>query len=72
MAYIFYSYSLFYFKLTVFYSLLSILSPELPERENFLYSAVRWSSTPEHKLGHPKLHQMIAQVFWKGNNFFLI
>ncbi|CAH1388924.1 unnamed protein product [Nezara viridula] len=52
-------------------SLLSILNPDLPERENFLYSAVRWSSTPEHKLGHPKLHQMIAQVFWKEKNYTL-
>ena len=49
-----------------------MLNPELAERENFLYAAMHWSSSQEFKLGHPKLHQLIAQVFWRGNKFGLI
>ncbi|CAK9814267.1 Golgi to ER traffic protein 4 homolog [Anthophora plagiata] len=51
-------------------NLFRIMSPLLPERDVFIQSALRWSiKGTEYKTGHPDLHQKIARVFWKENNY---
>lgn len=46
------------------------MSPLSPERDVFVQSALRWSiKNTDYKIGHPDLHQKIAQVFWRGNLF---
>jgi hypothetical protein len=41
-----------------------------PERQAFLMSALSWSQSenPESKTfeGHPQLHQMVANIYWRG------
>ncbi|KAG8222509.1 hypothetical protein J437_LFUL004545 [Ladona fulva] len=47
---------------------------EVPERETFLASALRWSTTGKNsnqqfKTGHPLLHRSIAQIYWQEKNY---
>lgn len=48
------------------HSLFSLLSHGTPERHQYLVRAVKWSCGDTHKLGHPRLHQLLAQTLWKG------
>ncbi|XP_020280427.1 Golgi to ER traffic protein 4 homolog [Pseudomyrmex gracilis] len=53
-------------------TLLSLMSPSSPEREVFVQSALKWSiKGTDYKIGHPDLHQKMAQVFWKEKNYTL-
>uniref|UniRef100_A0A2P2I207 Golgi to ER traffic protein 4 homolog n=1 Tax=Hirondellea gigas TaxID=1518452 RepID=A0A2P2I207_9CRUS len=42
-----------------------------PERQQYLFRAVKWSTTADCKLGHPTLHQQLAQVLWKEKQYAL-
>jgi len=37
----------------------------LPDKDNFLGQAVKWSSDKHNPSGHPRLHQLLAYEFWK-------
>lgn len=57
-------------------NLFQMISAEVPERETFLANALRWSLTGSEldktsQIGHPQLHQMIAEIFWKEKNYVL-
>jgi len=50
--------------------LLSLMHPDLNERSTFLVNAVKWSAlSTDGRSGHPRLHQLIAQVLWKEKNY---
>lgn len=51
--------------------LYELIHPDGPERSTFVSSALKWSSGHfyEYRLGHPRLHQLVAQVLWKGWSF---
>lgn len=52
--------------------LFTLMNPESPERNNYLQSALKWSSTiAEQKTGHPKLHELVALTLWKEKNYFM-
>ncbi|XP_034249152.1 Golgi to ER traffic protein 4 homolog [Thrips palmi] len=53
--------------------LIGLIGPGVPERENFLSNALRWSvkGSPDFKTGHPQLHRFIAQIFWREKNYVL-
>lgn len=40
--------------------------PQLQERVAFVSRALKWSSGGSGKLGHPRLHQLLALTLWKG------
>lgn len=42
------------------------MDPNSPERVAFVSRAIKWSSGGTGKLGHPKLHQLLALTLWKG------
>lgn len=46
--------------------LFSLMDPNSPERVAFVSRALKWSSGGSGKLGHPKLHQLLAITLWKG------
>jgi hypothetical protein len=50
--------------------MMSKIPASAPERQAFLMSALSWSHSenPESKKfeGHPQLHQMIANIYWRG------
>lgn len=56
----------------IFYSveqlvkLFSLMDPNSPERVAFVSRALKWSTGGSGKLGHPKLHQLLAVTLWKG------
>ncbi|CAL4105869.1 unnamed protein product, partial [Meganyctiphanes norvegica] len=50
-------------------NLFSLLSSGIPERHQYLIRAVKWSVRDQHKLGHPSLHQLLAQILWKEKNY---
>uniref|UniRef100_A0A0P4WP96 Golgi to ER traffic protein 4 homolog n=1 Tax=Scylla olivacea TaxID=85551 RepID=A0A0P4WP96_SCYOL len=50
-------------------SLFSLLNHGTPERHQYLVRAVKWSCGDIHKLGHPRLHQLLAQTLWKEKNY---
>jgi len=50
--------------------LLSMIRPEVAEREVLLGNALRWSSR-SHANGHPSLHQAVAHIFWREKNYVL-
>ncbi|XP_071521488.1 Golgi to ER traffic protein 4 homolog [Panulirus ornatus] len=50
-------------------SLFSLLNHGTPERHHYLVRAVKWSCGERHKLGHPRLHQLLAQTLWKEKNY---
>ncbi|KAF2367841.1 hypothetical protein FHG87_001400 [Trinorchestia longiramus] len=41
------------------------------ERQQYLVRAVKWSSSEDCKLGHPSLHQQLAEVLWKEKQYAL-
>nr|XP_014436380.2 Golgi to ER traffic protein 4 homolog isoform X4 [Pelodiscus sinensis] len=43
----------------------SLMDPNSPERVAFVSRALKWSSGGSGKLGHPKLHQLLAITLWK-------
>nr|XP_013223143.2 Golgi to ER traffic protein 4 homolog isoform X3 [Columba livia] len=45
--------------------LFSLMDPNSPERVAFVSRALKWSSGGSGKLGHPKLHQLLAITLWK-------
>lgn len=46
--------------------LFSLMDPNSPERVAFVSRALKWSTGGSGKLGHPKLHQLLAVTLWKG------
>lgn len=42
------------------------MDPSSPERVAFVSRALKWSSGGSGKLGHPRLHQLLALTLWKG------
>uniref|UniRef100_A0A8C9S9A7 Golgi to ER traffic protein 4 homolog n=1 Tax=Scleropages formosus TaxID=113540 RepID=A0A8C9S9A7_SCLFO len=48
--------------------LFSLMDPNSPERVAFVSRAIKWSTGGSGKLGHPKLHQLLALTLWKGMN----
>lgn len=46
--------------------LFSLMDPNSPERVAFVSRALKWSSGGSGKLGHPRLHQLLARTLWKG------
>uniref|UniRef100_A0A8C9KI99 Uncharacterized protein n=1 Tax=Panthera tigris altaica TaxID=74533 RepID=A0A8C9KI99_PANTA len=49
--------------------LFSLMDPNSPERVAFVSRALKWSSGGSGKLGHPRLHQLLALTLWKGRRF---
>lgn len=47
--------------------LFSQMDQNSPERVAFVSRALKWSTGGSSKLGHPKLHQLLAVTLWKGN-----
>ncbi|KAG7246400.1 hypothetical protein CRUP_028871, partial [Coryphaenoides rupestris] len=41
------------------------MDPNSPERVAFVSRALKWSTGGSSKLGHPKLHQLLAVTLWK-------
>ncbi|KAI5728992.1 hypothetical protein M8J77_023991 [Diaphorina citri] len=53
-------------------SLLSRIRPENPQRGDIINSALKWSKNAAVKQsGHPSLHECIANMFWRENNYVL-
>lgn len=48
--------------------LFSLMDPNSPERVAFVSRALKWSSGGSGKLGHPRLHQLLALTLWKGRS----
>lgn len=46
--------------------LFGLMDPNSPERVAFVSRALKWSSGGSGKLGHPRLHQLLALTLWKG------
>ena len=50
--------------------LMTRIPPNAPERQAFLMTALNWSQgqNPESKKfeGHPQLHEVVANIYWKG------
>ncbi|KAK5850503.1 hypothetical protein PBY51_001379 [Eleginops maclovinus] len=49
--------------------LFSRMEPNSPERVAFVSRALKWSTGGPGKLGHPKLHQLLAVTLWKEQNY---
>ncbi|XP_034414278.1 Golgi to ER traffic protein 4 homolog isoform X2 [Cyclopterus lumpus] len=49
--------------------LFSRMDQNSPERVAFVSRALKWSTGGSGKLGHPKLHQMLAVTLWKEQNY---
>ncbi|XP_022419182.1 Golgi to ER traffic protein 4 homolog [Delphinapterus leucas] len=49
--------------------LFSLMDPNSPERVAFVSRALKWSSGGSGKLGHPRLHQLLARTLWKEQNY---
>uniref|UniRef100_A0A8C9T2X6 Golgi to ER traffic protein 4 homolog n=1 Tax=Scleropages formosus TaxID=113540 RepID=A0A8C9T2X6_SCLFO len=49
--------------------LFSLMDPNSPERVAFVSRAIKWSTGGSGKLGHPKLHQLLALTLWKEQNY---
>ncbi|KAF7242867.1 hypothetical protein EYD10_10638 [Varanus komodoensis] len=47
----------------------SLMDQNSPERVAFVSRALKWSSGGSGKLGHPKLHQLLAITLWKEQNY---
>ncbi|KAG8191155.1 hypothetical protein JTE90_016668 [Oedothorax gibbosus] len=53
-------------------TLFSMMLPDSPERNNFLTTALKWSSKNREDsptFGHPRLHQSVALTLWKEKNY---
>lgn len=46
--------------------LFSLMDPSSPERVAFVSRALKWSGGGSGKLGHPRLHQLLALTLWRG------
>lgn len=46
--------------------LFSHMDQNSPERVAFVSRALKWSTGGSSKLGHPKLHQLLAVTLWNG------
>lgn len=46
--------------------LFSLMDPNSPERVAFVSRALKWSSGGSGRLGHPRLHQLLALTLWRG------
>ncbi|XP_056286176.1 Golgi to ER traffic protein 4 homolog isoform X3 [Pseudoliparis swirei] len=49
--------------------LFSRMDQNSPERVAFVSRALKWSTGGSGKLGHPKLHQLLAVTLWKEQNY---
>ncbi|KAM9583631.1 Golgi to ER traffic protein 4 homolog isoform 1-T1 [Trichechus inunguis] len=49
--------------------LFSLMDPNSPERVAFVSRALKWSGGGSGKLGHPRLHQLLALTLWKEQNY---
>lgn len=53
--------------------MMSKIPSSAPERQAFLMAALSWSQNenPESKKfeGHPQLHQMVANIYWRGLHY---
>uniref|UniRef100_A0AAQ4P7J0 Golgi to ER traffic protein 4 homolog n=1 Tax=Gasterosteus aculeatus aculeatus TaxID=481459 RepID=A0AAQ4P7J0_GASAC len=49
--------------------LFSRMDQNSPERVAFVSRALKWSTGGPGKLGHPKLHQLLAVTLWKEQNY---
>ncbi|KAG8008994.1 Golgi to ER traffic protein 4-like protein [Nibea albiflora] len=49
--------------------LFSMMDQNSPERVAFVSRALKWSTGGSGKLGHPKLHQLLAVTLWKEQNY---
>ncbi|XP_016044592.2 Golgi to ER traffic protein 4 homolog isoform X2 [Erinaceus europaeus] len=49
--------------------LFSLMDPNSPERVAFVSRALKWSSGGSGKLGHPRLHQLLALTLWREQNY---
>lgn len=49
--------------------LFSQMDQNSPERVAFVSRALKWSTGGSGKLGHPKLHQLLAITLWKEQNY---
>ncbi|XP_058806030.1 Golgi to ER traffic protein 4 homolog isoform X1 [Phymastichus coffea] len=50
--------------------LFSLMDSTSPERETFVNNALRWSNIgTNYRIGHPKLHQRFAEIYWKEKNY---
>ncbi|XP_026874443.1 Golgi to ER traffic protein 4 homolog isoform X1 [Electrophorus electricus] len=47
----------------------SLMDPNSPERVVFVSRALKWSTGGSGKLGHPRLHQLLAVILWKEQNY---
>lgn len=49
----------------------SLIWADTPERSSLLTTSIQWSRgvCREHKVGHPRLHQLVAITFWKEKNY---
>lgn len=52
--------------------LFSLMDQNSPERVAFVSRALKWSTGGSGKLGHPKLHQLLAVILWKGNDLIVV
>ncbi|KAM4024669.1 Golgi to ER traffic protein 4 homolog [Anomaloglossus baeobatrachus] len=50
--------------------LFNLMDPNSPERVAFVSRALKWSTGGSGKLGHPKLHQLLAITLWKEQNYY--
>ena len=46
--------------------LFSLMDPNSPERVAFVSRALKWSGGGSGRLGHPRLHQLLALTLWRG------
>lgn len=44
------------------------MDPNSPERVAFVSRALKWSSGGSGRLGHPRLHQLLALTLWRGRS----
>ncbi|XP_055984542.1 Golgi to ER traffic protein 4 homolog [Sorex fumeus] len=49
--------------------LFSLMDPSSPERVAFVSRALKWSGGGSGKLGHPRLHQLLALTLWREQNY---
>ncbi|XP_070270334.1 Golgi to ER traffic protein 4 homolog isoform X1 [Myotis yumanensis] len=49
--------------------LFSLMDPNSPERVAFVSRALKWSSGGSGRLGHPRLHQLLALTLWREQNY---
>ncbi|XP_036993760.2 Golgi to ER traffic protein 4 homolog [Artibeus jamaicensis] len=49
--------------------LFSLMDPNSPERVAFVSRALKWSGGGSGRLGHPRLHQLLALTLWREQNY---